>query len=59
LVACEGASKADAPEEQFQQDETVQSTSMFKTMTLALLAGASWLAAGLGQAQAVEAAAVG
>jgi lipoprotein-anchoring transpeptidase ErfK/SrfK len=62
LVACKGASKADAPEEQFQeqfqQDETVQSTSMFKTMTLALLAGASCLGAGLGQAQAVEAAAI-
>src|SRR6476620_543782 len=37
------------------QDETVQSTSMFKTMSLALLAGASWLGAGLHQAAAIEA----
>jgi lipoprotein-anchoring transpeptidase ErfK/SrfK len=44
---------------QFQQDETVQSTSMFKTMTLALLASASCLGVGLGPAQAVEAGAVG
>jgi len=41
---------------QFQQDETVQSTSMFKRMSLALLASASCL--GLHQAQAIEAAAV-
>src|SRR5664279_2672732 len=47
------------PREQFQQDETVQSTSMFKRMSLALLASASCLGAGLHQAQAVEAAAVG
>jgi lipoprotein-anchoring transpeptidase ErfK/SrfK len=38
------------------QDETVQSTSMFKTMSLALLAGASFLSAGLHQALAIEAA---
>jgi lipoprotein-anchoring transpeptidase ErfK/SrfK len=37
-------------------DETVQSTSMFKTMPLALLAGASCLGAGLHQAAAIEAA---
>jgi lipoprotein-anchoring transpeptidase ErfK/SrfK len=37
-------------------DETVQSTSMFKRMHLALLAGASCLAAGLHQAAAIEAA---
>jgi lipoprotein-anchoring transpeptidase ErfK/SrfK len=35
-------------------DETVQSTSMFKTMSLALLAGASFLGAGLHQAAAIE-----
>jgi lipoprotein-anchoring transpeptidase ErfK/SrfK len=35
-------------------DETVQSTSMFKRMSVALLAGASCLATGLHQAAAVE-----
>ncbi len=35
-------------------DETVQSTSMFKRMSLALLAGASFLATGLHQAAAIE-----
>jgi lipoprotein-anchoring transpeptidase ErfK/SrfK len=39
-------------------DETVQSTSMFKRIHLALLAGASCLAAGLHQAAAIEAAPV-
>jgi lipoprotein-anchoring transpeptidase ErfK/SrfK len=41
---------------QLQQDETVQSTSMFKKISLALLAGASSLGAGLHQAAAIEAA---
>jgi lipoprotein-anchoring transpeptidase ErfK/SrfK len=44
--------------QRFQQDETVQSTSMFKTVTIALLASASWLGAGPGQAHAVEAGAI-
>src|SRR5260370_4344765 len=35
-------------------DETVQSTSMFKTMSLALLAGVSFLGAGLHPAAAIE-----
>jgi lipoprotein-anchoring transpeptidase ErfK/SrfK len=47
-------SKGGARDEQFQQDETVQSTSMFKTMSAALLAGASCLA-GLDQAKAFDA----
>ena len=55
----QGRFESGAPEEQFQQDETVQSTSMFKTMTLALLAGASCLGAGIGEAQAIDAQAAG
>jgi lipoprotein-anchoring transpeptidase ErfK/SrfK len=39
-------------------DETVQSTSMFKKLSVALLASASCLAAGLHQARAIEAAAI-
>jgi lipoprotein-anchoring transpeptidase ErfK/SrfK len=54
-----GAFESGRLEDQFQQDETVQSTSMFRRMTLALLASASCLGAGLDQAQAVEAAAAG
>jgi lipoprotein-anchoring transpeptidase ErfK/SrfK len=51
LVACKAL--VGAP-----HDETVQSTSMFKSMSVALLAGASCLGAGLHQAAAIEAAAV-
>src|ERR1700730_6962887 len=39
------------------QDETVQSTSMFKRMSLALLGSASFLGAGIGRAAAIDAAA--
>jgi lipoprotein-anchoring transpeptidase ErfK/SrfK len=46
--------KAALENNKFQQDETVQSTSMFKTMSAALLAGASCLA-GLDQAKAIDA----
>jgi lipoprotein-anchoring transpeptidase ErfK/SrfK len=51
----QGRSKPALPNQQFQQDETVQSTSMFKRMSLALLASASCLGAGLQQASAIEA----
>jgi lipoprotein-anchoring transpeptidase ErfK/SrfK len=47
-VACNGACNGRS------HDETVQSTSMFKRMSLALLAGASCLGAGLHQAVAIE-----
>jgi lipoprotein-anchoring transpeptidase ErfK/SrfK len=55
-VACKGASKPALTDNGFHQDETVQSTSMFKKMTLALLASASCLGAGLQQACAIDAA---
>jgi lipoprotein-anchoring transpeptidase ErfK/SrfK len=51
----QGRLKRALPENQFQQDETVQSTSMFKRMSVALLAGASFLAVSH-QAAAIEAA---
>src|SRR5882757_2498680 len=44
-----------ALQQQCQQDETVQSTSMFKTMSLALLASVSWVGAGLSEAWGIEA----
>jgi lipoprotein-anchoring transpeptidase ErfK/SrfK len=44
--------------EPFQQDETVQSTSMFKTMSVALLASVSCVAIDLHQACANEAASI-
>jgi lipoprotein-anchoring transpeptidase ErfK/SrfK len=51
----QGRLKRALPENQFQQDETVQSTSMFKRMSVALLASASLLAVPH-QAAAIEAA---
>ena len=47
MEAMRGVGSCPARDEQ-SQDETVQSTSMFKTMSLALLAGASFFAASTG-----------
>ena len=51
LTTCEGAGRA--PVDTI-EDETVQSTSMFRKISLALLAGASSLGAGLDQASAID-----
>src|ERR1700721_4009801 len=50
-MACKGAGQA---LRRRSSDETVQSTSMFRKISLALLAGASCVGAGLHQAAAIE-----
>jgi lipoprotein-anchoring transpeptidase ErfK/SrfK len=55
IVGVQGRLETGALEHEQYQDETVQSTSMFKTMSVALLAGASCLACGLHPALAIEA----
>jgi lipoprotein-anchoring transpeptidase ErfK/SrfK len=57
LICIDGVRRASSGRRQeLNSDETVQSTSMFRKMALALLAGASSLVAGTHQAAAIDAA---